>query len=272
MNKQDLTTGFQQVDSAQHQFLIKFLEDVAIMPPVVEGFKVQLERLDIRNGDRVLDVGCGIGLQARAMAELVGAKGKVVGTDLSAVMVEIAKARTASSGLPLEFLLADAVSQPFDDQSFDRIRTERVLMYIRDTAAVLGEFKRLLTQGGRLVVFDFDWDATVIAHADKALTRKIVRYAADSFPNGRIGGELFLQLKRAGFEDVRVTPSSYSGNDETTLGITKRIYEGIIETGISNNLFTQEEIAAWWGALEKDTDAGNLFVSYQGFIASGTKV
>jgi len=270
MEKQNLTTGFQNVDKSQYQFLIKFLEDVAAFPLVAEAFELEVKWLDIKEGDHVLDVGCGIGLQAQSMAKLVGVGGKVVGTDLSNVMVEIARERTASSGLPLEFFTADAAVQPFTDQSFDRIRTERVLMYIKDIPAVLREFKRLLKPGGKVVVFDFDWDSTVIAHSDKTLTRKIVRYASDSFPSGRIGGELFLQMRSAGFKNVKVKPYSYSGNGGVLLDITKRIYEGILQTGISNNIFTQTEITDWWAALDKDEKEGNLFVSYQGFIVGGT--
>jgi len=100
----------------------------------------------------------------------------------------------------------------------------------------------VLKPGGRVVIFDFDWDAMVIAHGDKALTRKIVRYASDSFPNGRVG----LQ------------------------DITKRVHEGILQTGVSTGVLTQTEIADWWAAFDKDVSEGNLFVSYQGFIVSGT--
>ena len=270
MEKQNIATGFQNVDNSQYQFLIKFLEDVAHLPDVVACFNFQVNWLDIKKGNHVLDIGCGIGDQAQSMARLVGAEGKVIGTDLSHAMIDIAKSRTASSNLPVEFFVADAVEQPFPDQSFDCIRLERVLMYIKDVEAAIKEFKRLLKPGGKLVVFDFDWDAIVIAHPDKALTRKIVRYASDSFPNGRIGGELFQQFKKAGFKDVRVKPFSYSGNGDALLDITKRIYEGTSQTGVSNNVFTQAEITNWWDVLEQEAKKNNLFTSYQGFIVVGT--
>jgi ubiquinone/menaquinone biosynthesis C-methylase UbiE len=269
MNKQNITTGFTNVDNSQHQFLIQFLADVAAMPTVEEGFQLQLERLAIKEGDHVLDVGCGIGLQAHEMARLAGVSGRVVGTDLSEMMIEISKNRTDGSGLPLEFYTADALVQPFPDASFDCLRTERVLMYIKDTAAVLREFKRLLKPGGRVVIFDFDWDAMIIAHRDQELTRRIVRYGADSFPRGRVGAELFRLMKEVGFGDVAVKPSSYAGDNLVLHNVTRRVYEGIVQTGVLNGVFTGDEIAGWWEAIERYSKEGNLFVAFPGFIVSG---
>jgi ubiquinone/menaquinone biosynthesis C-methylase UbiE len=268
MDKQDITKGYQNVDNSQTEFLKKFLEDVSQLPHVLESFEMQLRWMDIQPGNKVLDIGCGIGVQAKEMAKFVGTHGKVTGTDLSATMIEIAKNSFAFSDLPLEFLVADALSQPFPDESLDCIRTERVLMYIKDTAAAFTEFKRLLKPKGRLVVFDTDWDALVIAHTDKALTRRIVRYVSDSFPNGRIGGELFHYFKNYGFKDVKVKPVSYTG---PFFSLTKRICEGVLQTGISKQIFTQQEISDWWKVLEEDSKTNKFFASYAGFIVAGTK-
>jgi ubiquinone/menaquinone biosynthesis C-methylase UbiE len=268
MEKQDITKGYQNVDSSQTEFLKKFLEDVSQLPHVLESFEMQVQWLDIQPGNHVLDIGCGIGVQAKAMAKLVGADGKVVGTDLSATMVDIAKSSFQASGLPLEFHVADALRQPFADESFDCLRTERVLMYIKDTPAAFTEFKRLLKPGGRLVVFDTDWDALVIAHPDKALTRRIVRYVSDSFPNGRIGGELFHYFKDNGFKNVKVKPISYTG---PFFSLTKRICEGVLQTGIMQHVFNAAEISEWWAVLEKDAKTNRFFASYAGFIVAGIK-
>ncbi len=168
MEKQDITIGFQKVDNSQTDFLKKFLEDVSKMPDILESFKLQLKWMDIKEGNQVLDIGCGIGVQAMEMARYVGNNGKVTGTDLSEAMIAIAKSSASSLNLPLEFQVADALHQPFPDESFDSVRTERVLMYIKDTDAAFTEFKRLLKPGGRLVIFDVDWDALIIAHSNKA--------------------------------------------------------------------------------------------------------
>lgn len=269
MNKENLITSFQNVDNSQTAFLIKFLEDVAQLPSVLECFNLQLALLNLRKGNDVLDIGCGIGTQAKAMAEIVGREGKVIGTDISNVMIEIAMNRTAALNLPLEFFVSDALKQPFAAQTFDCIRAERLLMYIKDVELVFTETKRLLKPGGKFIVFDFDWDATVIDHPDKALTRKIVRYISDSFPSGRIGSELFRLFKKTGFKNVIVQPFSYSGEIGIGVEITKRICEGALQGGVASNVFTQTEIADWWQVLEYDAKQGDFFASYQGFIASG---
>ena len=195
MQKQDVTAGFQNVDSSDTDFLIQFLADANRIPSVVESFQTQLLMLDIREGDHVLDIGCGIGERAAQMANFVGPAGKVIGTDLSNTMVEASMSRYGDSGLPLEFHVADACRQPFSDASFDRIRTERVLMYVKDISTAFGEFRRLLKDDGKLLVVDFAWDSMVFGHPNKGLTRRITQFICDSFPYGRIGADLIPNLQ-----------------------------------------------------------------------------
>ena len=267
MNTQDITAGFQTVDTSDSDFLIKFIQDVARMPSVIESFETQVKLMDIQPGHRVLDIGCGIGDRAADFAKLVGTDGAVVGTDLSNAMIKASKARHSNSGLPLEFHVANALEQPFPDSSFNRIRTERVLLYIEEIPAVLREFVRLLTDDGILVVADVDFDAMVIAHSDKGLTRKIVQYISDSFPSGRIGRELFGYLTDFGFHDIVVKPIGYI----CTLEFTKKLCGGVIESGVASGVFNKKEIAEWWSILEDDDRDGKFFAVVEGFIVAGRK-
>jgi ubiquinone/menaquinone biosynthesis C-methylase UbiE len=132
MKSQDITTGFQTVDKAQSDFLVNFLADANQIPSVQDCLKDQLNWLNIQQGNYILDIGCGIGDQAFEMAKKVGASGKVIGTDLSETMIKISKSRHAASGLSLTFQTANATEQPFENELFDIVRTERVLMYVND--------------------------------------------------------------------------------------------------------------------------------------------
>ena len=265
MQNQDITEGFQHADQSQTGFLVKFLEDVHRCETVQEGFAKQLNWLDIQPGQHILDVGCGIGHQAFAMAKLTGKTGSVTGTDISNTMIATAQHRHTAHGLPLNFVVAPAAQQPFAGASFDVIRTERVLMYLKNIDEVFTEYTRLLKPGGKLLIFDVDWDALVIPHPDKNLTRRSVEFISDSFPSGRIGAQLYGHFKDSGFNNIQIRPHGYMHN----LELTKRIIGGITTTGVAHNVFTSDEVTNWWATLEKAEADGKFFACFQGFIVMG---
>lgn len=267
MQNPNIAQGFQQVDNSQTDFLIKFLEDVFNLPSVQEGVTRQLALMDIHPGDHVLDIGCGIGDHALAMAKLAGTKGRVVGTDLSHAMVGVSGKRHADCGLPLEFIVASATEQPFPDQSFDCIHMERVLMYIADVDAVFCELRRLLKPGGRLLIFDLLWDALTFAHPDKELSRRIIHYIADSFPSGRAGVELWHHFTDHSFTDMRMINVGYVLPE---IEFLKRVVEGITRTGIPAS-FTQEEVDGFWSWLEEDSRKGRFTSIFSGIMVVGVK-
>lgn len=267
MQNPDIAKGFQQVDNSQTEFLIKFLEDVFNLPSVQEGFAHQLAMIDIRPGDHVLDVGCGIGDHALAMAKLAGPTGRVVGTDISHAMIDVSDKRHANCGLPLEFLATSAIEQPFPDQSFDCIHMERVLMYISDVDAVFREFKRLLKPGGRQLIFDLLWDALTFAHPDKDLSRRIIHYIADSFPSGHAGVELWHYFTDHGFKSIQMKNVGYILPDFEFL---KRVVEGITRTGIPA-VFTQDEVDGFWSWLEEDSRKRRFNSIFSGVMVVGTR-
>jgi len=267
MKQQDIATGFQQVDHAQSDFLINLLLRVNAAPSVQECLQEQLRWLDIKEGYAILDVGCGMGNQAFEMAKRVGTLGKVVGTDMSESMIEVSKKQYLTFGLPLTFQMARATEQPFPDASFDRIRTERVLLYVQELDRAFKEFYRLLKPGGRLLAFDVDMDGLIIAHPNKSLTRKIITFISDSFPNGRIGSELLSHFNNANFRDCSVKQFGYMMSCDAL----KEIYGGILATGIEKGVFTETEVTDWWHSLDQENQKGNHVSSLSGFLVMGTK-
>ena len=259
--------AFQNVDQSDGDFLIQFLADANRLPTVADAFRTQLKMLGIVAGDKVLDVGCGIGERAAQMAELVGPAGKVVGTDLSETMVTASNHRYGSSELPLEFHVAEACDQPFPDHTFDKIRTERVLMYVSDIPRAFREFRRLMKDGGKLLVVDFAWDSLIFGHKDTTLTRQITEYICDSFPNGRIGADLPRTFHAFKFTGLDVRPVGYTA----PLEFTRRVVGGIIESGIEKGSFSREQIDWWWSAMEEDDRKGIFLTSFQGLMVAGTK-
>jgi ubiquinone/menaquinone biosynthesis C-methylase UbiE len=102
--------------------------------------------------DRVLDVACGTGHTALALAPLVGS---VVGIDLTAEMLDRARRLAPEAGAGnLEFRQGDVHALPFDAGSFDLVTCRRGAHHFGDIERALAEMRRVLAPGGRLVVDD----------------------------------------------------------------------------------------------------------------------
>ena len=108
----------------------------------------------IKAGDRVLDLGCGIGGPARYLASTLGCK--VTGLDLSPSFVEAATYLTARCGLTelVTFIEGDALQLPFDEAALDSVFLQHVAMNISDRAALYGEVHRVLRPKGCFVTYD----------------------------------------------------------------------------------------------------------------------
>lgn len=98
--------------------------------------------------ERAIDVGCGAGALALALAPLVG---EVVGVDRVPELLELARERAPGNA---RFVEADATSLPFEDASFDLAGTLRTLHHVRRPELVVAELARVARPGGRVLVID----------------------------------------------------------------------------------------------------------------------
>ncbi|XP_020779173.1 phosphoethanolamine methyltransferase isoform X2 [Boleophthalmus pectinirostris] len=113
-----------------------------------------VDLLDLKPGEKVLDVGCGIGGGDFYMAKTFGVE--VLGLDLSENMVDIALERAAQEHLPsVQFEVSDATKRIFPESSFDVIYSRDTILHIADKLALFKRFFSWLKPGGRLLISDY---------------------------------------------------------------------------------------------------------------------
>lgn len=105
-------------------------------------------------GERAIDIGCGCGNQSLALAERIGPAGHVLGVDVSAPMLDVARrlaGERRAERAPLEFLLADAATHRFPPGAHDLLFSRFGVMFFAEPVAAFRNLRGALRSGGRLV-------------------------------------------------------------------------------------------------------------------------
>jgi len=105
--------------------------------------------VEIRAGEKILDVGCGTG---NYTIEFAKRGADVVGADSSKDMLDFARQKAKEERVKAGFQIADALNLPFTDQSFDLIVSNGLLCFLGEPEKALMEMNRVLKPGGRLIV------------------------------------------------------------------------------------------------------------------------
>jgi arsenite methyltransferase len=153
----------------------------------------------LQEGEHVLDLGSGGGLDCFLAAQKVGPSGRVVGLDMTPDMVDLARRNAGKVGLAnVEFHQGEIERMPFPDASFDVIISNCVINLSPDKDAVFRESFRVLKPGGRFRVSDMVW-----VRAPTADERSDLESWASCVAGALMAGEYVAKLSAAGFSDVR---------------------------------------------------------------------
>ena len=220
----------------------------------------------LRPGFRLLDVGCGLGTISLGLARAV-APGEMHGLDMEASQIDMARSAAQAFGVDnATFHVGDAVDLPFEDDSFDVVSFQNVLMHIPDTLAALAEAKRVLKSGGiigcrEMIVgssFTFP-DFGVIRQAWEMFEDLL--NADDAHP--QMGKELKGHLVKAGFANIQVSLSSNLFSKPADVDFIYGFVQGwflspeITEAAIKYGAATRELCAAISAAYDRwRTDPG----------------
>ena len=176
-----------------------------------------VDRAQVGPGADALDICCGTGDLALELRRRIGPDGRVVGSDFSEPMLELARAKSGEQGLPVEFGWADALDLPYGDDGFDAVTIGFGARNLADLDKGLGEMARVLRPGGRVVILEITrptreplssfyslwFDRLVPLLGQAAGDADAYSYLPESvrtFPQPR---ELADKMDAAGFTDIR---------------------------------------------------------------------
>jgi ubiquinone/menaquinone biosynthesis C-methylase UbiE len=220
-------------------------------------YQIVGELLDVAEGQKILDVGCGTGGAVGAVqvfARRVGGTGKVVGVDISKTMVDEALRRTHGLSLSMEFRQGNAHRLPFPDNSFDRCYALRLMEVIGDPVSVLCEMHRVLKPGGRIYINGPDVDMWTFDASDRFVTRKIIHCFCDHEVNGWIGRQMPRCFAETGLADINVSPSTVFVDYTTASDL---YLSEILDRAQLAGIISRNEAGLWLGDLQANSRLGN---------------
>lgn len=166
--------GYHDVDGDPHTAVLVANTDAIAEWRATQRLRAwERQHLELVEGERLLDVGCGRGEAAISLGFDLGATGELVGVDASAAMLEVARRRSSEVPCAARFSVGDARALDETDWSFDVVRSERTLQWLPEPERVVAEFVRVLRPGGRLSLTDTDWSTLHLDVGDPQITRMV---------------------------------------------------------------------------------------------------
>jgi len=158
---------------------------------------------ELREGETVLDLGAGAGMDVFLAANKVGAKGRVIGVDMTREMIDRASAIAKSNGYEnVEFRLGEIEKLPVDDGSMDTIISNCVINLSPDKSRVFSEAYRVLKPRGKLVISDI-----VSEHQLPDGIREDPNAWAGCIAGALEQQEYLAKIREAGFRDLQLVPN-----------------------------------------------------------------
>lgn len=192
-----------QLDDATLGALVARLEARGKHPRFVAMMEEYFAAMGVRGAKRVLDLGCGTGIAARAIASDPGYLGRVIGIDVSPFLAAEAARLAAAEGLAtkVEFRVGNSQQLDLPDSSVDAAVAHTLISHVLDPLAVLKEMARVVRPGGTVGIFDGDYASLTFGNSDPVQGRaddEIIINAVVTSP--RVMRQMPHLLREAGLE------------------------------------------------------------------------
>lgn len=231
-------------------------------------FPATLAWIDAQPGEHVLEVGCGNGAMARAVARAVPAIREVVAVDASAIMTAEARRLLGGRDLPVRFEVADARHLPFPAASFDRCYATETFVILPDPHRALLELGRVTRPGGRICLWEADCDARALLGSDLDLTRRLTRFIGDHEFNGAVARQLIGWCRELGWT-VDVIPAV--GVSESVTPQWATLLDEWLADAQQAGVLTPKEVGQFRADIQLRQQKGTFFAYTVNFRITATK-
>jgi SAM-dependent methyltransferase len=227
-----------------------------------------LRELGLRDGQRVLELGCGSGAVLARLRALLPAS-PLVGVDADAELLHHARGRVGDA----ELLQADVGDLPLADESVDFAVARLLFQHVADPVAVAIEARRVLRPGGTLAAVDVDGElwgvatphlpdlSAIHAKAWSAQTRR----GGDRF----IGRRLWRVLSAAGYSDVAVRPYAYHSDELGLDAFADLISPTSLAPLLADGTLSPEEYGRAVRGYEQFRASPDAFILLVGLVVAG---
>lgn len=230
-----------------------------------------LLRAGVRRGMCCLDVGCGAGSVTRILAEMVGKKGQVVGTDVDEKYLQYC--RNYSPQPNVDFIHDDISSSRLAKASFDAIYSRFMFVHLKDARKAIRSMKQLVKKGGAIIIEELDhapdsWlcypeseSVSTLRDVYVALVRKA---GGDPFAGRKIYSLMVEESLDTSVECN--SPCLLMGHEpHSTLGW--RIAESLKPQIQSYGLLTEQEYSTLYSELKRLSEDKKSFITYARFFS-----
>ncbi len=226
--------------------LVSYLDNLARIPVIAEIKDWIVASVAEGDPHAIAEIGCGNGDMSARFARACPDSDYVVGFDFSERFVRIARERHADPDL--FFVVSDGANLPCEPATFDVLAIERVLMHIADPSAVIAEAARVLSDDGRLVICETDWQTLRVEHPDTSLTSRILAACIDCMVSPTVCGQLETLVVQAGFtvSDTRVFGADIEISDTDVLLGFDRMRGFALASSIP-----QPDVARWFADVRR---------------------
>jgi ubiquinone/menaquinone biosynthesis C-methylase UbiE len=259
-----------QLDTNALDVMIARLEARGQHPHFAGPLSAYLDRMEIDDKTNVLDLGCGTGVAARAIAQRPGFLGSVLGVDVSDYLINAAERLAKQDNLSnrVRFEAGDSHALRLESGSFDAVVAHTLFSHLDEPLRTLAEMRRLLHQGATACIFDGDYASMTFELSDDQRSRHMDEaIVASLVTNPRILRQLPRLLKQASFAIEGVIPSIIA--EVGVADFWKTGIEAYAKLAPRAGIVGEAEVASWLEELLAASADGEFFGScvYYAFIA-----